>query len=135
MKYWCVLLLCFTISAALGQEDSSLSRNDSKIITTAVTMLPSFPGGAQAFFRFISHNLKYPGKARDNNTQGSVTISFVVEKDGTISDVKVETGLGDGCDEEALRIIKLSPRWIPGKQNGRAVRVTYSVPVKFTLDN
>jgi len=86
-----------------------------------------------AFARYLSKNIRYPAVARENNTQGRVIVSFVCEKDGSLTDVKVARGIGDGCDEEAVRVIKASPHWKPGIQNGRPVRVAYSVPINFTL--
>lgn len=99
----------------------------------AVEEMPEFPGGESALIAHIAKNTKYPGIARENNIEGRVFISFVVEKDGSISDAKVIRGIGGGCDEEALRVIKALPRFKPGKQNGRAVRVQYNVPVNFKL--
>ncbi|HAL82561.1 MAG TPA: hypothetical protein DCO83_10270 [Mucilaginibacter sp.] len=100
---------------------------------TSVDIVPEFPGGLEAFARFLYRNIRYPALARENNTSGRVIVNFVVERDGSLSDVKVARGIGDGCDEEAVRIIKLSPRWKPGIQNGKPVRVSYSVPIGFSL--
>jgi len=104
-------------------------------IFTAVEHVPEFPGGMQAFFTFLNKNIKYPAKARENGVQGRVIISFIVEKDGSITNAHVAHGIGDGCDEEALRVIKSSPNWSPGTQKGKSVRVAYSVPISFTLAN
>ena len=98
-----------------------------------VETVPSFPGGVQSFGRFLSKNVRYPTRARENGTQGRVIIAFVVERDGSLSNIRVVRGIGDGCDEEALRIIENSPKWKPGSQNGKPVRVAYSVPIGFTL--
>jgi len=95
--------------------------------------VPEFPGGLDAFGNFLSRNIRYPSAARKSHIQGRVIISFVVERNGTLHDIKVSRGIGGGCDEEAVRVIKLSPRWKPGVQNGRPVRVRYSVPLSFTL--
>jgi TonB family protein len=100
-----------------------------------VEQVPEFPGGLDAFARFLSKNVGYPNQARDNNVTGRVLISFVVEKDGTLSEIKVAKGIGSGCDEEALRVMKLSPNWKPGIQNGHPVRVAYSVPINFAGSN
>jgi protein TonB len=83
----------------------------------------------------LQKNIRYPAIARENSTQGKVIISFVCEKDGSLTDVKVARGIGDGCDEEAMRVIKASPHWTPGVQNGRKVRVAYNVPISFTLSD
>ena len=82
----------------------------------------SFPRGIKAFYKYLSKNLKYPETAQKLRIQGRVFVQFIVEKDGTISDAKVVKGIGGGCDEEALRVIKEMPKWIPGKHNGEAVR-------------
>jgi protein TonB len=89
---------------------------------------------AVLLLEFVNHNLKYPSLARRNGIQGRVIVNFVVEGDGTLSSIKVAKGIGDGCDEEAVRIIKLLPPWKPGSQNGKPVRVVYTVPIAFTLD-
>lgn len=95
---------------------------------------PTFPGGINKFYEFLSKSIKYPAFAADNDVQGNVFVSFVVEKDGALSDIKVDRKLGFGTDEEALRVLKLSKRWNPGIQNGKAVRVKYNIPIKFSLN-
>ncbi|MCU0326569.1 MAG: TonB family protein [Spirosomaceae bacterium] len=102
-------------------------------IFTAVEMQPSFVGGLSEFYKFLNKNLKYPSAAQRANTEGKVYMSFVVEKDGSISDVNVLKGIGFGCDEEALRVIRMMPKWIAGQQNGRNVRVKFTMPVTFKL--
>lgn len=93
---------------------------------------PTFPGGMDKFYKYISDNLKYPEKAKELNVQGKVFISFTVEKDGSLTDVRVDRKLGYGTDEEAIRVVKGSKRWNPGIQNGRPVRVKYNMPIGFT---
>jgi TonB family protein len=95
---------------------------------------PTYPGGAEKFYEFLAKNIKYPTAAVDNEIQGNVHVSFTVEKDGSLTDLKVERKLGFGIDEEAIRVIKLAKKWNPGMQNGKAVRVKYNIPVKFSLD-
>jgi protein TonB len=102
-------------------------------IFTAVEQSPAFPGGDAKFGAYLSKNIRYPAIARENNVQGRVVLTFVVERDGSLTDIKVLRGLGSGTDEEAVRVLKASPRWKPGIQNGRPVRVQYSIPVSFTL--
>jgi len=122
-----------------GQGSSTMpDKNGNEVsgkIFTAVEQSPEFPGGLEAFYKFLVKNVHYPDAARNNNTSGRVIVQFVVERDGSLSDIKVVRSLGDGCDEEALRVMKLSPRWKPGIQNGNPVRVIYSIPVNFTPDN
>ena len=98
-----------------------------------VEEMPSFPGGQGALMAFLSSNIKYPVVAQENGVQGRVIVGFVVEKDGSISDVKVMRSVDPSLDREALRVVKAMPKWKPGKQNGSAVRVKYTVPVVFRL--
>ena len=102
-------------------------------IFTVVEDQPSFPGGDAARIRFLQENIKYPQMARESGIQGTVYVTFVVEKNGAVSDVRVLRGIGGGCDEEAVRVIKAMPKWQPGKQRGKPVRVQFNMPIKFTL--
>ncbi|MBQ5957753.1 MAG: energy transducer TonB [Bacteroidales bacterium] len=95
--------------------------------------MPKFPGEDQKMWEFISHNIQYPQEALEKRIQGRVFVGFIVEPDGSLSDVKVLRSLGGGCDEEAMRVIKSMPKWEPGKQRGQAVRVSYQIPVDFRL--
>jgi len=94
---------------------------------------PAFPGGADGFGKFIGSNIKYPAEAKKNNVQGKVTVSFIVERDGSLSEIKVVKGIGSGCDEEAIRVMKLSPKWEPGIHNVEAVPVLLTLPITFSL--
>ena len=98
-----------------------------------VEEMPSFPGGEQALIDYVSKNVVYPQEARDKEISGRVFVSFVVEKDGSVNEVKVMRGIGGGCDEEAVRVIKSMPKWKPGKQEGKPVRVSYMMPINFKL--
>lgn len=98
-----------------------------------VEQQPLFPGGPAALLKYLSENTKYPVVAQENGVQGRVTVQFVVEKDGSISDVHVLRGVDPSLDKEAVRVVKSMPRWTPGKQNGITVRVNYRVPVLFRL--
>ena len=98
-----------------------------------VEQMPKFPGGDAALMRYLSENIKYPVVAQENGVQGRVTVSFVVERDGSISDVKIVRSVDPSLDREAQRVVRSMPKWIPGKQNGSAVRVKYNVPVQFRL--
>jgi TonB family protein len=104
-------------------------------VYTAVENQPQFPGADNAFKMYLARNIRYPKVARDNNVQGRVIITFVVETNGSLSGVKIIRGIGSGCDEEAARVIKASPKWVAGKQDGKKVRVQFSVPVQFALEN
>jgi len=98
-----------------------------------VEQMPSFPGGDAELMKFLSTHIKYPVVAEENGIQGRVIATFVVERDGSISDVKVIKSVDPSLDKEAIRVLKSMPKWIPGKQNGAAVRVKYTVPVTFRL--
>ena len=98
-----------------------------------VEEMPSFPGGEGKLMEYVAKNIKYPQIARETGIQGRVFVGFVVEPDGSISNVKLLRGIGGGCDEEAMRVIKSLPKWKPGKQRGKPVRVSYQIPVFFKL--
>ena len=95
--------------------------------------MPSFPGGNVQ--KWISKNVKYPVLAMENGIQGKVYIQFVIEKDGSITDVKVVRGVDASLDKEAVRVVKAMPKWKPGKQRGKPVRVSYTLPINFQLSN
>ena len=94
---------------------------------------PSFPGGMDKFYNYLNKSIKYPPMAAEANIQGKVFVSFVVEKDGSLTDIHIIRNLGGGTDEEAVRVLKASPPWLPGIQNGRQVRVKYNIPISFKL--
>lgn len=94
---------------------------------------PEFPGGPTAFAKYLQNNIEYPDLAMETNTQGKVYVKFVVQKDGSINKVQVLKGIGAGCDEEAVRVLKSVPKWKPGEQMGKPVSVWYTVPVNFQL--
>jgi protein TonB len=105
---------------------------DAGKIFTVVEEMPSFPGGEEKLFEYLS-KIKYPSIARENGISGRVYVTFVVDKDGKIKDAKILRGIGGGCDEEAMRVVKSMPDWKPGRQNGRNVSVQYNLPVNFNL--
>ena len=98
-----------------------------------VEEMPEFPGGPAKMLEYIQKNVKYPMMARESDIQGRVFVNFVVEPDGSISNVNVMRGIGGGCDEEAVRVVNSMPKWKPGKQRGSAVRVSFTVPIIFKL--
>jgi len=102
-------------------------------IFTVVEAMPEFQGGDAARIKFLQENIKYPQMAKESGIQGRVYVTFVVEKNGKITDVKVLRGIGGGCDEEAVRVINSMPNWKAGKQRGKPVRVQFNMPIKFTL--
>lgn len=100
---------------------------------TIVEVMPEFPGGQKALFGFLGKNVIYPEMAFNSGIQGVVYVEFIVEKDGRITNVKVLRGIGGGCDEEAVRVIKSMPNWSAGRQQGHPVRVKYQAPIRFVL--
>ena len=100
-----------------------------------VEQMPEFPGGDKGFHQFIADNVKYPAEAKEKGIRGIVYVNFIVEPDGSVSDIKVLRGIGSGCDEEAVRVVESMPKFKPGMQNGEAVRVSYTVPVIFRLED
>jgi periplasmic protein TonB len=102
-------------------------------IFTVVEEQPTYPGGDEARIKFLQANMKYPEEAKELGVQGKVFVTFVVEVDGSITDVKVLRGIGSGCDDEAVRVVKSMPRWVPGKQRGVPVRVQFNLPINFKL--
>ncbi|MBL7964100.1 MAG: energy transducer TonB [Flavobacteriales bacterium] len=100
---------------------------------TIAEVMPEYPGGKDALFAYIGTNLKYPQQAVEEGIEGVVFVSFVVEVDGKISGVSVLRGIGGGCNEEALRVVRSMPNWTPGMQAGKPVRVKYNLPIRYKL--
>lgn len=98
-----------------------------------VEKMPQFPGGEAVMVQFLKENLKYPVLAKEYGIEGHVVVSFIVEKDGSLTDLKIIKDIGGGCGKEALRLIQAMPKWVPGQQHGRTVRVAYTLPVRFKL--
>ena len=121
------------IDEPVGNSDVKQVTEDDNKIFTAVENEPSYPGGIEKFYAYLGKNIRYPAVAKENNVSGKVFVTFVVEKDGSLTDVKVVRGIGSGCDEEAMRVLKASPKWKAGIQNGRPVRVQYTMPINFAL--
>lgn len=118
----------YTPPAVVEEEEES-----SQQIFTVVETMPEFPGGQGALLQYLSKSIKYPVIAQENGIQGRVSCSFVVNKDGSIVDAEVIRGVDPSLDKEALRVINAMPKWSPGKQRGKPVRVKYTVPVTFRL--
>ena len=115
--------------AAMKKEDP----DETGTILTYVKEMPSFPGGDSERLKFLSKNIRYPQQASENGVHGTVFVSFVVKKDGSLDDVKILQGIGNGCDEEAIRVVKKMPRWNPGYQNGKKVAVLFHMNIDFRL--
>ncbi len=102
-------------------------------IFTVVENDPEFPGGMEALYKYLQTSIKYPTIAKENNITGRVYVTFVVEKDGSIANPRILRDIGGGCGQEAIRVVKAMPKWKPGKQRGKAVRVQFNLPVSFNL--
>lgn len=121
-----VLLFSFTTSTA------QTKKND--MVFDVVEVMPQFPGGQIAMLKYIMENIKYPKQAMKEGIQGRVTVRFIVEKDGSISDVKPILSVHPLLNKEAVRVVESMPKWSPGKQNGKPVRVRFNIPVMFKLN-
>lgn len=132
-----IFLFLFFLSICLSgySQEYVKSTNDSiqEEVYTVVEQSPSFPGGDEGRITFLQENINYPKKAKKKGIQGTVYVTFVIEKDGSITDVRLLRGIGGGCDEEVIRVVKKMPKWNPGKQRGKHVRVQFNMPVKFTI--
>lgn len=117
------------VAPAMVEEEEESARQ----IFTVVEEMPQFPGGDGELLKFISKSIKYPVIAQENGIQGRVVCSFVVNRDGSIVDAEVVRGVDPSLDKEALRVINTMPKWTPGKQRGKPVRVKYTVPITFRL--
>jgi protein TonB len=114
--------------------DGGEGDGEAEILTFAEQM-PDFPGGVEELYRYLGKNIQYPPLARENSIEGKVVLTFVVDKDGKISNIEsAGKKLGWGCDEEAIRVVKSMPAWTPGKQNGKPVIVKYTLPIRFQLN-
>jgi protein TonB len=116
----------------LKQVQTKVVEEDEKPFQV-VEQMPEFPGGDASMRKFLYDNIRYPQMAKESGMAGTVYLTFVVGKNGQISDVKVLRGIGGGCDDEAIRVVKSMPAWIAGRQNGKAVPVQFNLPIKFTL--
>jgi protein TonB len=115
-------------------EDTKKGNNNSGFVFHGwVEVMPAFPGGEMEMMNYLSKNLKYPEQAKDADAQGTVLISFIIDKEGLISNPVIKRSIGFGCEEEAIRVIQNMPAWSPGKMNGQTVNVEYVLPIRFTL--
>ncbi|MBC8045768.1 MAG: energy transducer TonB [Fimbriimonadaceae bacterium] len=119
------------VAFSLGEEKKN---EDEKKQFQIVEQMPEFPGGEKALYEFLGKNVKYPKEAIKNGIECKVYIQFIVEKDGSISNAKIKRGVNELLDNEALRAINAMPKWKPGMQKGKTVRVTYTLPVQFKLN-
>lgn len=121
-----VLLFSFMTSTAQTKKNN--------MVYDVVEVMPQFPGGQIAMLKYIMENIKYPKQIMEEGIQGRVTVSFIVEKDGRVSNVRLLRSVQPSLDKEAIRVVKSMPKWTPGKQNGKPVRVRFNLPVMFKLN-
>ena len=121
-----VLLFSFMTSTAQTKK--------SNMVYDVVEVMPQFPGGQIAMLKYIMENIKYPEQAMKEGIQGRVTVRFIVEKDGRVSNVRLLRSVQPALDKEAIRVVKSMPKWTPGKHNGKPVRVRFNLPVMFKLN-
>ena len=128
-----LLLLSATLltNMAFCQEEKKVSVDDEVFVV--VEEQAEFPGGMEAMYAYIGKNLKYPEAAKEKGIEGRVFVSFIIEKDGSISNILIKRAIGGGCEEAAVEMIKNMPKWKPGKQRGKPVRFQFVLPIKFEL--
>lgn len=132
MKKLALLLSAiFLTNMAFCQEEKKVSVDDEVFVV--VEEQAEFPGGMEAMYAYIQKNLVYPELAKEKGIEGRVFVSFIIEKDGSISNILVKRAIGGGCEEAAVEMIKNMPKWKPGKQGGKPVRFQFTLPIKFEL--
>ena len=133
MKHIKTMMIALACAFAMVSAQAQESANNDTTIYTIVDEMPQFQGGDSALVEYITHNVHYPQAEKAQGIQGKVFIGFVVEKDGSISNVEVKRGIGEECDAEAVRVVKDMPAWIPGKRNGEPVRVSSMLPINYKI--
>ena len=123
------------VTAPFIEDVAPVIEKKEELIKDFVEQMPEYPGGSEELMKFLSSNIKYPTMAQEQNIQGMVTLRFVVGADGSVSNVQVIRSLDPSCDKEAVRVVKMMQKWIPGRQNGSAVSVYFTLPVRFKLAN
>ena len=135
--FWWKLLATLSVLAILFTVNTTAMAQNKKAAIDKVyekaEVMPEFPGGEQAMMDFVAKNVTYPKEAMEKEISGRVLVGFIVEKDGSITETEVVKGIGGGCDEEAVRVVKAMPKWKPGKQKGKPVRVHFMLPITFKL--
>lgn len=130
MKKILLAAVFIMVSLTVSAQTDTIKKADTTFV--AVEQIPEFTGGLEKLFIFITKNLKYP---QGEKVEGRVVVSFVVEKDGSLTDLKVNKSLSEATDAEAIRVMKISPKWQPGMQGGYPVRVRYALPITFSRNN
>lgn len=133
LSLFALLIMVFAFSLNVNAQEKKSDNSD--VVFTVVENEAEFPGGVEAMNRFMAENIKYPTLAKQKNIEGKVIISFIVEKNGTLSDIRTIKDIGEGCGDEGVRIVKLMPKWKPAKQKGQPVRQQFLLPISFVLTN
>lgn len=133
LSLFALLVMVFAFSLNVNAQEKKSDNSD--VVFTVVENEAEFPGGVEAMNRFMAENIKYPTLAKQKNIEGKVIISFIVEKNGTLSDIRTIKDIGEGCGDEGVRIVKLMPKWKPAKQKGQPVRQQFLLPISFVLTN
>lgn len=127
------LILLAAIAMFCGFGAKAQTNEVDEEVFIVVEVAPEYPGGIDSMFAFISRNIKYPEEALKNKISGRVFVTFVVEKDGQVTNARLLREIGGGCGDEALRVVKSMPKWKPGTQRGNPVRVQFNLPIVFDL--
>lgn len=133
LSLFAALIMVFAFSLNVNAQEKKSENSD--VVFTVVENEAEFPGGVEAMNSFMAENIKYPTLAKQKNIEGKVIISFIVEKNGTLSDIRTIKDIGEGCGDEGVRIVKLMPKWKPAKQKGQPVRQQFLLPISFVLTN
>ncbi len=132
-NFLCLIVVLFSAQQMRAQQPESVDAFQLATTTLSVDQMPQFPGGNKALMKFLRENLEYPEEARKNGIEGKVLSQFLVNEDGTLTDIEIVRGLGYGCDDEVLRLIHQMPKWDAGTKDGKAVKVVFKLPVVFAL--
>jgi TonB family protein len=128
-----LIMLLGIVNGSISFASSNQQKDGKEKILITCDQMPTFPGGDNALFTFIGKHIVYPENAKKSGVQGKVYVEFVVDKGGSVKEIKISKGIGAGCDEEAVRVIKLMPKWNPGKDKGKVVNVKIVLPIMFAL--
>lgn len=133
LSLFAVLLMISAFTLNVNAQEKKSDNSD--VVYTVVENEAEFPGGVAAMNRFLAENIKYPTLGKQKNIEGKVIISFIVEKNGSLSDIRTIKDIGEGCGDEGIRIVRLMPKWKPAKQKGQPVRQQFLLPISFVLTN
>lgn len=136
MRVFLVSIFFFCSTSIFAKNNNAVSDSSNTEIFSRTEVMPSYPGGMAALFKFLQDNIVYPDSAKINGNSGKVIIRFYIDTDGRVKDpIVIKDGVGGGCADEAIRVMHLMPKWTPGIQDGKAVKVNYTLPITFTMGN